>query len=57
MIVESANCKHCPPLDNKTMPPIQLLNTESGRAPQREKSPRVIIEPLIVGMKAKFLNK
>lgn len=20
MIVNSANCKHCPPLDNKTMP-------------------------------------
>ncbi len=43
MIVKSANCKHCPPLDNKTMPSIQLLNTESGRAPQREKSPSIVI--------------
>lgn len=43
MIVKSANCKHCPPLDNKTMPSIQLLNTESGRAPHREKSPRIVI--------------
>lgn len=57
MIVKLANCKHCPPLDNKTMPSIQLLNTESGHAPHREKSPRIVIKPLIIGMKPKYLQK
>lgn len=45
MIVKAGNCKHCLPLDIKTMPSIQPLNTESGRAPQRDKSLRLVINP------------